>query len=161
MPRVTLSSRQGGLLLVLLDGRKQMAGDCRKLAERSVYLKSARSESTFKQWPGARKMCRGGMRVGGEAERKGMEDLSHKELPRAGWKKRRFRSWRDGRRDAGAGVGCSAASWRYPALPGPTLARLHPPGLCVEFPEQTCCSASLIDGSETPSSCRYRVNKYS
>lgn len=122
MLRVTLSSHRGGLLLVFLDGRKQMAGDCRKLAERSVYLKSAHSESTFKQWPGARKMCRGGTRVGGEAERKGTEDLSHEELPRAGWKKRRFRSWRD----AGAGVGCSATSWWYPALPGPTPAQLHP-----------------------------------
>lgn len=37
-------------------GNKQ-PGDCRKLSARSVYLKSARSESRFKQWRGARKMC--------------------------------------------------------------------------------------------------------
>lgn len=37
-------------------GNKRL-GDCRKLRMRSVYLKCTWSESRFKQWQGARKMC--------------------------------------------------------------------------------------------------------
>lgn len=69
---LTLHSHWEGLLCVLLDNGKQAAGDCCKLAQRSVYLKSARSKSTFKQWRGARKMCLGDVGGGGEEERKGL-----------------------------------------------------------------------------------------